>query len=114
MPTGIGKHEAGGRFHRDRGRDPGAERDPDDERIAQVERIHDIEIEIREVVDRGHAGRPLGMPEARMGRRDQPAAFGQHRKHGRGRVEADMGVEEQDRPAAATIDELKPRPVDDD
>ena len=66
--------EALGRFHGDLGGDPGAEPDADDQRVAQVELLEKIEIEVGEIVDRAHALRQLGSAEAGMGGREQPGA----------------------------------------
>ncbi len=113
----IGEHEPRhphGRLHRDRRRNPGAERDPHHQRLLEVELLHGIEVEIGEVVDGGQRRRQLGAAEAGMRRRHQPAAVGKQRQHRGGRLDADMGMEEQDRAAAAAVDQLELRPVDRD
>src|SRR5262249_15523124 len=93
---------------------PGAERNPDHDAIAKVEGVHQVEIEIGEIIDRGDTGRPFGMAETWMGRGDQPSAFGQDRENGRRWIEADVGVQEQNRPAVSAVDQLDARPVDDE
>ena len=58
------------RFHRDLGGNPGAERYADHGEVAKIELVEEIEIKIRQIVDRAHALGQFRAAEARMRRRD--------------------------------------------
>ena len=79
---------------------------PTSDRIAQVHRLQQIEIEIGEIVDRGHVLRLLGAAEARMRRRDHARLRGELLEHRRVGLDADAGMEEQQRPPGAGLDHL--------
>ncbi len=107
----VGEHEAGNPragFDGDLGRDPGAERDADERHVLEPQLVHQVEIEIGEVVDRGEVLRLLGAAEARMGRRDDSRLGGKQVEHrGVGR-DADAGMEEEDRGTLAALDPFEP------
>ncbi len=105
----IGEHEMGeafGRFDRDLGRDPAAERHPHHDHVAQVELVEQIEIEIGEIVHGRERPRLLGAPEARMRRRQHPVARGEPRQRGRVGFDADAGMQKQQGSAGAPLDQF--------
>ena len=102
---GVGQHQVRqprGRLHRDLGRDPAAERrrrPPATSRRSSC--VEQVEIEIGEVVDAcrtpsaarsGRSPDAIGAMHARAAR--------QRVEHRRGRLDADAGMQEQERPAA--------------
>ena len=105
----VGQHEVrdpGRRLDRHLGRDPAAERHADDHGVAQIELIEQVEVEIGEVVDGVERPRLLRAAEARVHRRQHPRARRQPIEHRRGRLDADAGMQEQQRPAGAALDQL--------
>ena len=108
-PDRVGEHQvrkAFGRFDRDLRRDPAAERHARQDHVAQVQCVHDIEIEIGEIVDRGHGARQFAAPETRMGRRDQRKRSGKLLDHAVGGFDPDRGMQQQQGPAGSALDEL--------
>src|SRR5262249_24604032 len=65
------------RAHRDLGREPAAERIAEHDRLLELERIHQIEIEIDEVLETVEVIRNRRTGKARMDRLDQLEAFGE-------------------------------------
>ena len=74
--------------------------------VAQVERVHDIEVEIGKIVDRGHGARQLAAPEARMGRRDHRKRSGKLLDRAVGRFDPDRGVQQQQGLSGPALDEF--------
>ena len=108
-PDCVGQHQvrnALGRFDRDLRRDPSTERHAREDHVAQVERVHDIEVEIGKIVDRGHGARQLAASEARMGRRDHRKRSGKLLDHAVGRFDPDRGMQQQQGPSGPALDEL--------
>ena len=82
-------------------------------RSLEIELIEQVEIEVGQVVDRAHALGQLGAAKAWMRRRDDVRVLGEFVDGGRGRLDAVLGVKEQQRPARALFDEIDPRAIDD-
>ena len=84
-------------FHRDLCGDPGTEGYTDQCDIAQIELIEQIEIEIREIVDRTHALGQFGTAETRMRRGDNARPFGKLVDRRGGRLNAVFGMQKKQR-----------------
>ncbi len=87
--------------------------DADHGEILEVELIEQVEIEIRQIVDRAHALGQFGTAIARMGRRDDARVLGEFVDSRRGRLDAVLGVEEKQRRARTLFDQIDPRAIDD-
>ncbi len=114
---GIGEDQMGqpvGVLRRDFAGDPAADPDADDQHVAQVHRLQQVEIEIRKLVDACDALGQRRVPETGMGGRDQPSAARQQVKDRRVAFDADSGMKEKDRTAVAAHDRFKLRAVDDE
>ena len=121
---GVAAFDAGGREQRQRcqpgrvadrdlGRDPAAEAVPDEMNIAQVQRLHQVEIEERHVADAHHPVRDLPAPEARMLRRQHAVSAAELLEQRVPRRTGDAVQEQHRRPAAGlAIAELRARDVD--
>src|SRR5690606_18391310 len=84
-------------------RDPPADRGADQRNLVKLETIHQLEIEMRDVVD---AVEPIGQraaAEARMRWRDQPMALGEQRGIGLVWSKTLAAVQEQQRSAPASL-----------
>ena len=95
-------------------RDPAAERHAHDGEVVERELVDEVEIEIGEVVDAIERLRRLRAAEAGMGRRQHARAGGEGVEHRRIGLEADAGMQEQERPAAPALDHLDADAVDGD
>jgi hypothetical protein len=94
------------RFDRDLSGDPAAERYADDRDVAQIELLEQVEIEIGEVVDPVERSRRLLPAEAGMRRNQEAAVRGEPLQHRRVGLDADSGMQEQQRPSAPALDHL--------
>jgi hypothetical protein len=99
-----------GRFDRDLRRDPAAERHARQDDLAQVHCLHEVEIEIGEIIHGGHGAGQFAAPETWMGRRDQCKRPGKLVDHAVGGFDADRGMQQQQRPAGSALDELDANP----
>src|SRR5262249_39367333 len=72
-----------------------------------------VEIEVGEVLHRRHGRRDLRGAKTRMRRRDQPGFCGERIEHRRLRIDADAGMEKQERPAFAALEHLGAQALDD-
>ena len=78
----------------------------------QIERVEQVEIEIGEVFDRVQLPRRVGAAEPGMRGRDHArAARPDASSTGARRLEADAGMEEQQRPSAAALDSSRRMPL---
>ncbi len=82
--------------------------------VRERQLIDEVEIEIGEVVDAVEPARRLRAAEAGMGRRQHTRARGQRVEHRRVRLDADAGMQEQQRPALPALDHLDADAVDGD
>ena len=96
----------------DLGGKPAAQSDADDEHVAKIELLEQVEIEVGEVIDRCHALGKLRAAEARMRWRDHAAAAGKLGQHRRRRIDPDARMQEQDRPALAALGYLDGNAID--
>src|SRR3984893_12952569 len=106
---GIGQNEMGnpgGGFDRDLGRDPPAKRDTRDDNALEIELIEEIEVEIGEVVDGVERFRRLRSAETRMRRSDQAHARREPGEDGSAGLDADAGMEKQERRSFSALDHL--------
>ena len=96
--------DAGGRFDGDLRRDPAAHRETDQRHVAQIERVEQIEIEIRQIVD---AVDPIGQfrgAESRMRRRDDAPVLGEQAQERRLRLQAARTMQHEDRRPFADVE----------
>jgi len=76
--------------------DPAAERGTDDDQVAQVELLDQVEVEIRHVVDRTHALGQLRVPESGMRRGDHLRLAREQLDETLRAVNADVRMEKED------------------
>jgi len=76
----------------------------------QVHCLHEVEIEIGEIIHGGHGAGQFAAPETWMGRRDQRKRPGKLVDHAVGGFDADRGMQQQQRPAGSALDELDANP----
>ena len=72
--------ETSRRLHRHFGSYPATERAADDDHLAEIGLVEQVEIEIGQVIHRVDIGRIGCLVKAGMGRQDHPALLGQERK----------------------------------
>ena len=110
---GRGQHqagEAGGRAHHDLRRDPPAEAGPDQHGVLQPEFGGEIEIEVGEIVDRTRPVDQRRVAVPRMRGRDHPVVPRQQIEPRQLRGQPFAGMEEQQRPALAALDQFEAGP----
>src|SRR4029077_10279124 len=86
--------------------DPSAEGSADDDEVAQVELLDQVEIEIRHVVDARHAPRQLRVPEPWMRRGEHLHVARETLDERPGAVHSDMRMEKEDRPSLPPSQDL--------
>jgi hypothetical protein len=87
-------------------------RNPRHDGVVEIELVDEIEIEIGEIVDGVERWRLLGAAEAWMARGDQARPLRQAIERRRRCADADAGMQEQQRPTAAALDQLDADAVD--
>ena len=84
-----------------------AERVTDSERhVAEIALVHEVEIEIGEIVDGVEAARHLRAAKARMDRHDHPRSRRKQIEHACIGLDADLGMQEKQRPALSAIEAI--------